>query len=598
MTNYLSNIKVTYCPNLLNIANVEERGLDQILNQIKFGASKEIINNIRNSTSGIDKASLKKKLPGVIFSGTFSQRKADAIISYSGLAILDFDKVFNAEAYRNIISLNEYVLACWVSPSGDGVKALIKIKDAGNYINHYLSLIEDFPDADKSTKDISRLCFESYDENIYINENSLIYEKLANSEIEKVKKEIDYNPNDIISIAISWLDKKGNIFETGNRNNYIFSLACLLSEFGMNQNLAYNYIFSNFDIDSSFEREAKSTISSAYKRTLHKFNTVVLSNMNFVVKESNEEAIIERLDEELLNNISLFSDIEESVNEIFMNGYPKLYGISIQDLDRLFKPLAGEVTLISGYANYGKSSFTKWYILMRALLYDEKFAFYDPETSKEDFVFRFAEMYLGCHLVGMGKNDLSLQDNFELAKDFVKSHFIHLDIKTAMPTPQNILNVFSRLKVIEKISGVIIDPFNQMDNDYAKTGGRSDKYLETTLSLFSKFAKDQKLYFFIVAHPAKPVKLSKDVLNYPCPDYYDIADGAMWANKMDNILMFHRPMRQQEPNNPICQLHTKKIRKQQIVGSLGEVEFIYNWKSKRYYFNDSDNMRIVIDSIQ
>jgi hypothetical protein len=97
---------------------------------------------------------------------------------------------------------------------------------------------------------------------------------------------------------------------------------------------------------------------------------------------------------------------------------------------------------------------------------------------------------------------------------------------------------------------VIIDPFNQMGNDYAKTGGRSDKYLETTLSLFSKFAKDQKLYFFIVAHPAKPVKLSKDVLNYPCPDYYDIADGAMWANKMDNILMFHRPMRQQEPNQP------------------------------------------------
>jgi hypothetical protein len=598
MTTDLTKIELTYCPNLIDPNLVEHRTLEQILNQIKFGASKEIINKIRESNSGIDKATLKKKLPGVIFSGKFSKRKSDAVLSYSGLAILDFDKVFNAEAYRNIISQNEYIFSCWISPSGDGVKALVRIKHGEKYLDHYLALIEDFPDVDKSTKDISRLCFESYDENIYINWHAKVYERLKVTEIEKAKKEIQYNPNEIISEAIRWLDEKGNIFETGSRNNYVFKLACLLSEFGMNQNIAFESICTNFDIDSTFVGEAKKAINSAYKKTLSKFNTIVLRNRKFVDKITNEDAIIYEMDEEILENISLFSEIEQSVDDIFMNGYPKLHGISIAELDKLFKPFAGEVTLLSGYANYGKSSFLKWFIMMRALLYDEKFAFYDPETSKEDFIFRFAEMYIGCHLAGRGKIGDVTNDDWIMAKEFVKSHFIHLDIKKAMPTPQNILNVFTRLKVIEKISGVIIDPFNQMDNDYAKTGGRSDKYLETTLSLFSKFAKEQKIFFFVVAHPAKPVKLSKDVLNYPCPDYYDIADGAMWANKMDNILIFHRPLRQQEPNNPVCELHTKKIRKQQIVGSLGDVEFAFNWKNKRFWFNDSDNMQEVIDSIQ
>ena len=90
----------------------------------------------------------------------------------------------------------------------------------------------------------------------------------------------------------------------------------------------------------------------------------------------------------------------------------------------------------------------------------------------------------------------------------------------------------------------------------------------------------------IVAHP-KMLRKEADG-NYPCPDVFDIADGAMWNNKMDNILVYHRPNHQKDPQSTICELHTKKIRRQRQVGKKGTIEFEYFRRQRRFYVNGSD----------
>jgi hypothetical protein len=89
-----------------------------------------------------------------------------------------------------------------------------------------------------------------------------------------------------------------------------------------------------------------------------------------------------------------------------------------------------------------------------------------------------------------------------------------------------------------------------------------------------------------VAHPTKMVK-GKDE-NYPCPDVYDVADGAMWNNKMDNILVYHRPFMQTSPEDATCEFYSKKIRRQKIVGKKGFASFEYHRKSRRYVFDGVD----------
>ena len=149
----------------------------------------------------------------------------------------------------------------------------------------------------------------------------------------------------------------------------------------------------------------------------------------------------------------------------------------------------------------------------------------------------------------------------------------------------------------EKIDGCIIDPFNQLTNDYNSHGGRSDKYLEFLLSDFSRFSQNNQVLFLIVAHP-KMMRKEKDNPNYPEPDVFDIADGAMWNNKMDNILIYHRPDRGENPESPLCTFSSKKIRRQKIVGKLGTINFELSRTVRRYIFNGRDYMQEVLTQME
>ena len=147
----------------------------------------------------------------------------------------------------------------------------------------------------------------------------------------------------------------------------------------------------------------------------------------------------------------------------------------------------------------------------------------------------------------------------------------------------------------EKVDGCVIDPFNQMDNDYASSGGRDDKYLETVLSDFIRFSISSNVYFVIVAHP-KTLK-KNGAGGFECPDIFDLAGGAMWNNKADNILVYHRP-NSNDPKDFTCELHTKKIRRQKIVGFRGKVEFQYVRETRRFDFPSYSLQVFFVDKLE
>ena len=89
----------------------------------------------------------------------------------------------------------------------------------------------------------------------------------------------------------------------------------------------------------------------------------------------------------------------------------------------------------------------------------------------------------------------------------------------------------------------------------------------------------------------------KDNPNYPEPDVFDIADGAMWNNKMDNILIYHRPYHGEDKTSPVCTFSSKKIRRQKIVGLPATIQFEYDRRKRRYSFNGNDYIEIVINEI-
>ena len=137
------------------------------LSRIQEGKSKDLIDEVRSGNK-----EKKKKLPVVCFSGEFSSRTDDALFEHSGFIVLDFDHV-DVKATKTALATDDYVHSCWVSPSGDGIKALVQITNTERHRDHFRALITYFDkqytlEVDESGINESRACFESYDKEIII----------------------------------------------------------------------------------------------------------------------------------------------------------------------------------------------------------------------------------------------------------------------------------------------------------------------------------------------------------------------------------------------------------------------------------------------
>ncbi|MCC5805456.1 MAG: AAA family ATPase [Opitutales bacterium] len=143
------------------------RPLAEVLDEIKDGTHAAAVAAIRAESDPARRRELKRRLPAVLFAGTFSVRRNDALETPSGFLVLDFDDLDDAPGVRDRMGADPCVRAAFVSPSGNGVKALLPTGDrpyreafavAEEYLWSNYGL-----QADPSGKDPARLCFVSHD---------------------------------------------------------------------------------------------------------------------------------------------------------------------------------------------------------------------------------------------------------------------------------------------------------------------------------------------------------------------------------------------------------------------------------------------------
>ena len=579
-----------------NIYSKEPRYIevDLALERIRNERSKTQVSFIRECLDKERANELKKNLPSVCFSGKFGNNRTDAeLIEHSNFLILDFDKVEDCTVKKQLLISEPYVYATWVSPSGNGVKALVRIADGNKHKEHFQALQDIFPDIDKSGINPSRVCYESVDTEILINKKATPFTKTKKIErvVETTKKE---NHIEIFNNILKWLSNKGSSFTTGERNLFIFKLAGACCRFGIYKedclSLCNMSILAN---DNEFtNKEAEQAIRSAYKQNDSLFGSASFENEKLVDRISKSEITLENTEiydlEVKPKDVIFGEDVKGEALAIYDNGYESAKSTYVKEIDYHFKFKKGENTLLSGIGNYGKSTMLKFLLFMQVIKDKEKIAIFSPEElPASEFYHDLVEMWFGQNCTPDNPNRPSKQ-NYEQIYDMISKHFFFVYPKDLLPTPEYIKERFLELIIKEKVRFCVIDPFNQLSNDYKSAGGRTDKYLEVVLSDFGRFAQKNNIYFLIVAHPRQMQKNSSG--NYPCPEVFDLADGAMWNNKMDNILMYHLPNRQTTPTDTTCEFHSKKIRRRKIVGQLGSITFEYATKMRRFFFNGHDYM--------
>lgn len=381
------------------------RDVNIILERIKEGAgtTKEIVKRIRQEKDKSERNEIKKQLPAICFSGKFTKREDLSLTEHSGLICLDFDGYQKQKELlqdKETLSKNKFVYSVFISPSGNGLKVLVKIPaEPDNHKNYFNSLEKYFnsPYFDKTSKNISRVCYESYDPLIHINPNSSIWDTIEEPEYTEVSKVRDKatipitDENKIVEILVKWWEKKYPMQE-GQRNQNAYVLAMAFNDFGINKSLA-SYVLNQFATSSFTLAEIATTIDSAYRNTT-----------NFGTKYYEDEERINTIKAKLRRGASR-KEIKYQLQES---------NLDEDIIDSVLAKIEEENSKMTFWTKNDKGIIKIIHVLFKEFLEDNGFYKFCPEGGK-NYVF-----------VKVTNNLIDHTSEKEI-KDFVLSYLLELD---------------------------------------------------------------------------------------------------------------------------------------------------------------------------
>jgi len=394
---------VTIFSEIKDVENPFYKEIDEVLLSFKDGSNKSKIDKIRSVDDKKERNVLKAKLKSICFSGEFSRRSAKNIIAHSGFACLDFDDVEDAVCLRDSLQDNEYIYSAFISPSGDGVKALVKVpKDIQNYKKYYEAICETFDTKlDTQTKDISRVCYESFDPDLFINHNSK--EWVLMKEYTEVTRKNTYPThfqiNDTskkVDVILKWFNKKFTL-NAGERNSNLFKLGAGLNRAGLPKDEALS-LFKNYYSSGLDHSELETIIKSAYKNT-NEFDSLTLVDDN-KVREAQDilKKGVQKAKREFRKEGLTDTDIDEIIDFDFEDDF-----LIFWDTDK-----------------NGKLSLNDY----KFKLFLENRGFYKVQLNEKEFT--FVKVY----------NNIINETNETNIKDFVLNHVVEVDM--------NVYNFFAK----------------------------------------------------------------------------------------------------------------------------------------------------------
>jgi len=158
-------IKVSYFEKHFH-KNSRVVSLNDVLGQIKNGTHESILRIREFHNNGLENEAkkLKSELPAFTPCGVFGDsRKVESLSEYSGLIVLDFDHLDDAEELRDSMADDEFTYSVFLSPRGEGVKVLVKVSSDENSHKVAFDQVASYYEEkfglerDKSGSDLTRL---------------------------------------------------------------------------------------------------------------------------------------------------------------------------------------------------------------------------------------------------------------------------------------------------------------------------------------------------------------------------------------------------------------------------------------------------------
>lgn len=457
----------------------------------------DLIDSIRNEEDSKKRSFLKKKLPCILFSGKFSSRKDTAIQEHSGYAVIDLDHVPDVSNLKQKIKLIPYVKSAFVSPSGDGIKVVVRIPKSIQYHReNYLAVSEDFSKAigldkkyvDTTSKNESRICFTSYDPDIYIAAHAKCFIPPKKEEVSQV----DYNK---INIAVNMI----RLSIDGEKHTKLYNASRLLGGY-----IASGMVEESFAVQV-LENEIKNKNIDDFSQAQRTIQDGIRDGKSmplYEMEQMESSATIEEIKVRLQDNTRRYeflSNLKEDRDMVLRyknNEFEIGKTTGHKNLDTYFLFKEGVTNVVLGHANVGKSYFMWWLMVLSAILHKWKWIVFSSENKSHQIKKKLVEFYTSKNIQDMHESEI------HTAMDWVDEHFNFIRIDKHYSATQ-LLEYATILCQEDAYKGFLIDPYNSLAIDqklWKEVGGNRHEYDYTISSYMNNFADQNNVSIFINAH--------------------------------------------------------------------------------------------------
>ena len=553
----MSNPIVTIFPSIHQVQEPTYIRLETALQRIREGKHTTRIERIREGEK-----KEKTKLPIVLFSGEFSGRKDDELKRHSGLIVLDFDHV-DVDRAKSVIGSDKYVRSCWVSPSGNGIKALVEVAEPSRHRDHFRSLQKYFDsqyglEVDATGINESRACFESCDPEIVVRETAEVFtgmmgEKRNEDYVLDIQSKTDYEK---LNIAARMINRASD----GEKHSTLIRAAHLIGGYVAAGKIEEDVAF--YVLEREIEKHDLDDMELA-RRTIR---DGIEHGKTMPIKEVIEDE--EKIKRDILlqdGDMSFISSDDADFQWIdqYRQGNIEV-GLSTGNtrVDDNFR-FKKEFVMINGHSNIGKTTFTLFLMVSASMNHGWRWVIYSAENSTAAIKMKLMQFCLNKHVSSMRYQEQ------KRAYEWVKEHFVVIKNDEVL-SYTDVLLYAEKLHRHKPIDGLFIDPYNSLRIDGMKGKHlNSHEYHYEAASDFLTFSNRLGVAVWVNAHSVTESQRHKDPDGYPrAPFAEDTEGGGKWVNRADCFITLHRKVQHVDPNiRYTTEMHVRKVRETDTGGT-------------------------------
>jgi hypothetical protein len=270
-------------------------------------------------------------------------------------------------------------------------------------------------------------------------------------------------------------------------------------------------------------------------------------------------------DSDIAKYIGDFNNAVGYLNMARSNSLPEGLKFGYNDLDKHWRLKKGQLNIIHGLANVGKSTFMWYLAVLSAIAHGWKWVIYTGENDYEFVIRRMMETFTGKQL------HLFSQTEWDNAEVFIRTHFTFITNEHSYSF-RDILDIAEKLRNDEfYFDALMIDPYNSLvvDDTIAKSVGRLsgnkhdyDYAATTEIRIFCR--KTGASVFLNVHTGTDGARRVNREPKHP-PRMYEVEGGNKFAARADDFITVHRNTKSEEAWM-FTEVHVDKVKTQETGG--------------------------------